>query len=74
MNAHRIKVKKEGWEKNEQGKKERMDIVSSTGSGRARIFIVTSLNRSSSVASRRRRNNWTTFWSNMNIQKSLNLL
>lgn len=27
-------------------KKKRMDIVSSTGSGRARIFIVTSLNRS----------------------------
>lgn len=46
MNAWRIKVKKEGWEKKEQGKKKRMDIVSSTGSGRARIFIVTSLNRS----------------------------
>lgn len=46
MNACRIKVKKEGWEKKAQGKKKRMDIVSSTGSGRARIFIVTSLNRS----------------------------
>lgn len=46
MNAWRIKVKKEGWEKKEQGKEKRMDIVSSTDSGRARIFIVTSLNRS----------------------------
>lgn len=45
MNAWRIKVKKRGGKK-EQGKKKRMDIVSSTGSGRTRIFIVTSLNRS----------------------------
>lgn len=46
MNACTIKVRKEGWEKKERGKKKRMDIVSPTGSGRARIFIVTSLNRS----------------------------
>lgn len=42
-----LKLKKEGWEgKGTEGGKERMDIVSSTGSARARVFIVTSLNRS----------------------------
>lgn len=49
MNAcrNKVKEKKGGWEKKKNwGKKKRMDIVSSTGSGRARIFIVTSLNRS----------------------------
>lgn len=59
INACRIKVRKkkrggkeeeeEEEKKRAQGgkkKKKRMDIVSSTGSGRARIFIVTSLNRS----------------------------
>lgn len=46
------KKKKEGWEGKGTGVgwggggKERMDIVSSTGSARARVFIVTSLNRS----------------------------
>lgn len=37
-----------GWGRRGEKKKRgrRMDIVSSTGSGRARIFIVTSLNRS----------------------------
>lgn len=53
IDACRIKVrKKKRGGKEEEGKKgagggtKRMDIVSSTGSGRARIFIVTSLNRS----------------------------
>lgn len=45
MNAWRIKVKKRAGKKGTR-KKKRMDIVSSTGSVRARIFIVTSLNRS----------------------------
>lgn len=57
INACRIKVKKKRGvgrrrrrRRKKKGcgekKKKRMDIVSSTGSGRARIFIVTSLNRS----------------------------
>lgn len=41
-----LKSKKRGGKGKGRGKKERMDIVSSTGSAGARVFIVTSLNRS----------------------------